>query len=98
MARDKVRSAGFVGLLVAAVCILGGCGTPKVLPKETDTSGVPPLVLEAFRRDQPNSILLSAREVRGEQDKAEWKLVQFTPRHENKTTYYTPEGDKLRGW
>lgn len=82
-------SAGAVGL--------GGCGPSKKRPKEADVSVVPAAVLESFRRERPNSIILEAREVRGK-DGAEWRIKQYTPRAEKKVTYYTVDGDKLRGW
>lgn len=75
----------------------GGCGPSKHRPAEMDVSVIPGPVLEQFRRDRPNSIILDASKEDGEGGE-EWRIVQYTPRADKKVTVYSADGVKLRGW
>lgn len=92
LVKSLVVLAVAVGMLSAE-----GCARKKTLPKEVDVSGVPAPIIESFRREKPNSIILAAEPVTGK-DGPEWRITEFTPRYAKKTSYYNPEGDKLRGW
>lgn len=74
-----------------------GCGPSRTRPTEVDVSGVPAPVIEQFRRDRPNSIILDASKRQGDGGE-EWRIVQYTPRADKKVTVYSAEGVKLRGW
>lgn len=88
------RRFAALGLLATAALAAGdGCG-PERKPPEADVSAVPAPILEAFRRDQPNSVVLRARP----DDDGEWRIDMWTPRGEHKSAWYSRDGDKVRGW
>lgn len=92
------RWAMRVLVVSATVTLCGlGCARKVKLPKEADVSGVPTPVIESFRREKPNSIILSAESVSGKEG-PEWRILEFTPRYAKKTSFYNADGDKLRGW
>lgn len=96
-ARAGVLSGLILALMFGAMSTAGGCGPSKRRPAEADVSGVPAAVIEQFRRDFPNGIILGAREVRGDSG-PEWRIEQYTPIAARKTTWYSAEGVKVRGW
>lgn len=94
--RQRLLGSGVAGVLL--VVAIGGCGPSKTRPKEADLSGVPGPVVEQFRRDFPNDIVLSTREEKGEEGATEWEIYHYTPLAKEKSTWYSVEGVKLRGW
>ncbi len=89
-------SRATASLLAATLALAGtslpGCG-PDARPKEIDVSPIPTPVLDAFRRDQPNSVILAAG-----LDDGDWRIDMWTPLGQHKSTWYSKDGDKLRGW
>lgn len=98
---------------VALLPGVSGCLKSRNRPAEIDTSGIPAPVLEQFRRDFPNGIILGAAEVpEGEgswpagssADGApgakgpRWRITQFTPLADEKDSYYSREGVRVGGW
>lgn len=90
-----------MGALVLAWSVSGGCGPSKTRPKEADVSGIPPVVLEQFRRDFPNDIILWSKSEKADSNGntgEEWEIYHYTPLAKKKSTWYSADGVKLRGW
>lgn len=83
-----------MAVLLVPLMTGGGCGPSKKAPKEGDVSMIPPEALAAFRREQPNAVILKAHAV----EHGNWELLVSSPRREKKVYLYTPEGDLLKKW
>lgn len=77
-------------LLAALLLAHLSCGPSKKRPVEVDVTGIPQVILDSFRRHQPNSFIRGFR-----QTDAGFRIDYITPLRRREWMLFNAEGDRI---